>query len=187
MTLAQWNNTIAVNLTGSFLLIREFLKQIEAHKVTDNVAIVMIGSTAGRFGEAYHADYAVTKSAMMGGLLLSLKNEIVKTAPRARINVVAPGWVRTPMAERAMQDMNLLYQALARCDTPCKKKKKFFFLKKRVKPPGMLQHSTPQGLRARRYCQCHLVPVEREVGVQHHWPSAHVPRRHGRPSPQHPG
>jgi len=50
---------------------------------------------------------------MMGGLLLSLKNEIVKIAPRGRINCVAPGWVRTPMADRAMADSNLLYQALA--------------------------------------------------------------------------
>jgi NAD(P)-dependent dehydrogenase (short-subunit alcohol dehydrogenase family) len=50
---------------------------------------------------------------MMGGLLLSLKNEIVKTAPRGRVNCVAPGWVRTPMADRAMADPTLLYQALA--------------------------------------------------------------------------
>lgn len=119
MTLSQWNNTIAVNLTSSFLLVREFLRQIEKHKVSENVAVVMIGSTAGKFGEAYHADYSVTKSAMMHGLLLSLKNEIVKTAPRGRVNVVAPGWVSTPMAERAMQDMDLLYQALA--SSPLKK------------------------------------------------------------------
>jgi len=119
MTLAQWNSTIQANLTSSFLLIREFLRQIEKFNVTDNVAIVMIGSTAGKFGEAYHADYASTKSAMMSGLLYSLKNEIVKTAPRGRVNVVAPGWVGTPMAERAMQDMDLLYQALA--SSPLKK------------------------------------------------------------------
>jgi len=119
MTLKQWNHTIAVNLTGSFLLIREFLRQVEKFKLTENIAIVMIGSTAGKFGEAYHTDYSVTKSAMMHGMLLSLKNEIVKTAPKARINVVAPGWVKTPMAEKAMQDTNLLYQALA--SSPLKK------------------------------------------------------------------
>jgi len=55
---------------------------------------------------------------MMGGLLLSLKNEIVKVAPRGRINCVAPGWVRTPMADRAMADGNLLYQALASYGRP---------------------------------------------------------------------
>jgi len=66
-----------------------------------------------------YADYAVTKSAMMHGLLLSLKNEIIKTAPKGRINVVAPGWVRTPMGEPALKDLNLLYQALA--SSPLKK------------------------------------------------------------------
>lgn len=38
-----------------------------------------------------HADYAASKSAMMGGLLLSLKNEIVKIAPRGRVNSINPG------------------------------------------------------------------------------------------------
>jgi len=146
LSLERWNHTIAVNLTGSFLLIREFLRQVERHRLNDNVAIVMVGSTAGKFGEAFHAgmcrfpryasstfhphrvrafvcvcyaDYAVTKSAMMHGLLLSLKNEIIKTAPKGRINVVAPGWVRTPMGEPALKDLNLLYQALA--SSPLKK------------------------------------------------------------------
>ena len=38
-----------------------------------------------------HADYAATKSAMMGGLMMSLKNEIVKIALAGRVNTVAPG------------------------------------------------------------------------------------------------
>ncbi len=56
---------------------------------------------------------------MMYGFVLSVKNEIVKIHPRARINTVSPGWIRTPMAERAMQDPALLYQALA--SSPLKK------------------------------------------------------------------
>ena len=50
---------------------------------------------------------------MMYGLLLSLKNEIVKIAPRARANCVAPGWVYTPMAEKALSDPEIVYEALA--------------------------------------------------------------------------
>lgn len=50
---------------------------------------------------------------MMYGLTLSLKNEIVKIAPKGRVNCVAPGWVRTPMAERALKDSRVVYQALA--------------------------------------------------------------------------
>ncbi|KAH9925644.1 NAD(P)-binding protein [Epithele typhae] len=67
----------------------------------------------GKYGEAGHADYAATKSAMMYGLCLSLKNEIVKIAPKGRVNVVAPGWVRTPMAEESLKNPDIVYQALA--------------------------------------------------------------------------
>jgi 3-oxoacyl-[acyl-carrier protein] reductase len=60
-------------------------------------SLVLVGSTAGVFGEAGHADYAPAKSAILGGLLLSLKNEIVRIAPRGRVNAVAPGWTESPM------------------------------------------------------------------------------------------
>ncbi len=49
----------------------------------------------------------------MYGFTLSLKNEIVKIAPWGRVNCVAPGWVKTPMAEESLKDTNILYQALA--------------------------------------------------------------------------
>lgn len=115
MTLQQWENTFTSNLTSSFLVIRAFLKQLDrlSDAEKESVAIVLIGSTAGKYGEADHADYAATKSAMMGGLMLSLKNEIVKLAPRGRVNTVAPGWVATPMAAQALQDENIVYAALA--------------------------------------------------------------------------
>ena len=63
-------------------------------------ALVLIGSTAGRFGEAGHADYASAKAAIGQGLLLSLKNEL---AP-ARVNAVAPGWTVSPMTEASLTD-----------------------------------------------------------------------------------
>ncbi|KAF9528784.1 hypothetical protein CPB83DRAFT_869339 [Crepidotus variabilis] len=58
-------------------------------------------------------------SAMMYGLTMSLKNEIVRIAPKARVNTVAPGWVRTPMAEEPLKDPKIAYAALA--STPLKK------------------------------------------------------------------
>ncbi len=61
-------------------------------------------STAGRFGEAGHADYAAAKSAIQVGLLLSLKNEIVRIAPGARVNAVAPGWTSSPMTSGELED-----------------------------------------------------------------------------------
>ena len=55
------------------------------------------------------------REAMMYGLTMSLKNEIVKIAPKGRVNTVAPGWVRTPMAAAALQVPSIIYQALATC------------------------------------------------------------------------
>jgi len=57
--------------------------------------------------------YLCLWSALMYGLTLSLKNEIVKIAPRGRVNVVAPGWVHTPMSQEALKDPSIAYQALA--------------------------------------------------------------------------
>ncbi|THH29974.1 hypothetical protein EUX98_g4211 [Antrodiella citrinella] len=121
MTLKQWNATISVDLTSPFLVSREFLRGLEGASTQEKekVAMVMIGSTAGKYGEANHADYAVCKSAMMYGLTLSLKNEIVEIAPKGRINSVAPGWVYTPMAEEALKDPEVVYRSLA--TTPMKK------------------------------------------------------------------
>lgn len=64
LTLQRWNHTISTNLTSSFLVCREYLKRLTGAtpEVKEKAAIVLIGSTAGRYGEAGHADYAVTKS-----------------------------------------------------------------------------------------------------------------------------
>jgi 3-oxoacyl-[acyl-carrier protein] reductase len=94
MTLKQWNDTLAVNLTSVFLCMREFLRGIARHGLTDPAA-VLIGSTAGVFGEAGHADYAAAKAGLIYGLTRSLKNEICRVAPRGRVNVVCPGWTVT--------------------------------------------------------------------------------------------
>jgi 3-oxoacyl-[acyl-carrier protein] reductase len=91
--LDRWRSTIDANLTVTFLTARAFLRHVEG---TGEGTLVMIGSTAGIFGEGGHADYAAAKAAIGQGLLLSLKNEVVRTAPRARVNVVAPGWTVSP-------------------------------------------------------------------------------------------
>lgn len=58
-------------------------------------AVVLTGSTAGRFGEKGHLAYAAAKSALRG-LSATLKNEIVDVDPWGRVNVVEPGWTVTP-------------------------------------------------------------------------------------------
>jgi 3-oxoacyl-[acyl-carrier protein] reductase len=92
LPLERWRATIDANLTASFLTARGFLRQLKG-----DGALVLVGSTAGLIGEAGHADYAAAKSAILGGLLLSLKNEAVRKSPRARVNAVAPGWTESPM------------------------------------------------------------------------------------------
>lgn len=50
---------------------------------------------------------------MMYGLNLTLKNEIVKIAPKGRVNCIAPGWVKTPMVEDVLQDPQTVSRILA--------------------------------------------------------------------------
>jgi 3-oxoacyl-[acyl-carrier protein] reductase len=96
MSLKRWNDTLAVNLTSVFLCMREFLRGVARHSLPDPAA-VLVGSTAGLFGEACHADYAAAKAGLVYGLAKSLKNEICRLAPRGRVNVVCPGWTATPL------------------------------------------------------------------------------------------
>ena len=99
LSLERWEATLRANLTATFLTAKHFLREVER---TGHGNLVLIGSTAGRFGEAGHADYAAAKSALQVGLLLSLKNEIVRVAPRGRVNAVAPGWTYSPMTRGAL-------------------------------------------------------------------------------------
>jgi 3-oxoacyl-[acyl-carrier protein] reductase len=94
LRLDRWERTLRQNLTATFLTARGFLRGVARR---GHGSLVLVGSTAGTFGEAGHADYAAAKSALQLGLLLSLKNEVVRVAPKARVNAVAPGWTYSPM------------------------------------------------------------------------------------------
>jgi 3-oxoacyl-[acyl-carrier protein] reductase len=93
LPLDRWEATLRANLTATFLTTRGFLRIVAR---SGHGSLVLIGSTAGLFGEAGHADYAAAKSGLVG-LLLSLKNEVVRVAPNARVNAVFPGWTESPM------------------------------------------------------------------------------------------
>jgi 3-oxoacyl-[acyl-carrier protein] reductase len=105
MSLDRWRATIAVDLDSVFLCCRAFLRHVRDTGVGN---IVLISSTAGIFGEAGHADYAAAKGALASGFLKSLKNEIVRIAPRGRVNTIAPGWTMTEMARDALDDPEAL-------------------------------------------------------------------------------
>jgi len=121
MSFDRWKTTIETNLNSSFLVAREYLRHLKTMSpdLKEEAAIILIGSTAGKYGEAGHADYAASKSAMMYGLTMTLKNEIVKLAPKGRVNCIGPGWVRTAMATDSLKNPHVAYSALA--TTPLKK------------------------------------------------------------------
>jgi 3-oxoacyl-[acyl-carrier protein] reductase len=108
LPLERWEATLRNNLTATFLTARGFLREIER---SGSGSLVLVGSTAGIFGEAGHADYAAAKSAIAHGLLLSLKNEIVRIAPGGRVNAVCPGWTVSPMTRSTLEDSSVLDRA----------------------------------------------------------------------------
>jgi 3-oxoacyl-[acyl-carrier protein] reductase len=112
MPLDQWRATIDGDLTSVFLTCRAFFRHLAQEK-RESASVVLIGSTAGIFGEAGYADYASAKAGMTYGLLKSLKNEIVHLAARGRVNCVCPGWTRTEMGRAATTDPALLARVCA--------------------------------------------------------------------------
>jgi 3-oxoacyl-[acyl-carrier protein] reductase len=108
MSETQWRRTLAVNLDAVFGLVQaaagQFLTQPVPSGSDPRGQIVLISSTAGQRGEAYHADYAVTKGALIS-LTKSLSTEL---APKGiRVNCVAPGWVATDMSASTFADPTL--------------------------------------------------------------------------------
>jgi 3-oxoacyl-[acyl-carrier protein] reductase len=100
LDLERFEQTLEQNLTATFLTARAFLRGLAG---TGRGALVLVGSTAGRFGEAGHADYAAAKAAIQVGLLLSLKNEVARLGPGVRVNAVAPGWTASPMTRGLLE------------------------------------------------------------------------------------
>lgn len=104
-----WDRTYAVNVRGTYLTIKHFLKSVEASQTRvgtelDNVSIVVTGSECGVFGQAGHVEYASGKAGLQYGLVRTVKNEIVRLNSKARINAVAPGWVDTKLIEGRLDD-----------------------------------------------------------------------------------
>ncbi|CAG9982780.1 unnamed protein product [Clonostachys byssicola] len=105
----KWDEVYLVNVRGTFLTIKHFLRQVKQAQETsgcelDNVAIVVTGSETGVFGQAGHAEYASGKAALQYGLVKTVKNEIVRLNSKARINAVAPGWINTALIGDRLDD-----------------------------------------------------------------------------------
>jgi len=105
-------SVIEVNLLGALWTARAFARTLQSTGPRDDgqgASLIFTGSTAGRFGEAGHADYAASKAGIVG-LMRSMKNEIVEHDPYARVNVIEPGWTVTDMTRREVQEQDLVRQ-----------------------------------------------------------------------------
>ena len=95
MTDRQWSTTVATNLDAVFYGTRAALRSMRR-----GGRVVIVSSTAGQRGEAFHADYAATKGAVIA-FVKSVAVEVAKE--NITVNAVAPGWVDTEMSKKPYQ------------------------------------------------------------------------------------
>lgn len=99
----QWRNTLAINLDSVFSLVRHSVAAMKKQRKAGDTAghIVLVSSTAGQRGEAFHCDYAASKGALIS-MVKGLSTELARGG--IYVNCVAPGWVKTDMSAPALSD-----------------------------------------------------------------------------------
>ena len=99
----QWRSTLTINLDAVFGLVKHAVAQMKSHTRGQGAAghIVLISSTSGQRGEAFHCDYSASKGALIS-MVKGLSTELASAG--IYVNSVAPGWVDTDMSAEALQD-----------------------------------------------------------------------------------
>ncbi len=108
MPASQWSATLGINLSSVFGLVQSAVAQMLKQSLEDQGTggrtrghIILVASTAAQRGEAFHADYAASKGALLS-LTKSLSSEL---GPQGILcNCIAPGWVRTDMSAGTLSD-----------------------------------------------------------------------------------
>ena len=95
----QWRSTLSINLDSMYGLVKDGVAQMKRQGSGGHV--VLISSTAGQRGEAFHCDYAASKGAIIS-MVKGLSTELARDG--IYVNCVAPGWVETEMAAPALHD-----------------------------------------------------------------------------------
>jgi 3-oxoacyl-[acyl-carrier protein] reductase len=95
LSVEEWDAVQSVNLRGAFLLIRQVLPVMREKQAGGRV--VLIGSINGSRGKFGTAAYSASKAGLLG-----LAKTVAREAGRfgVLINVIEPGWVRTPLTEK---------------------------------------------------------------------------------------
>jgi 3-oxoacyl-[acyl-carrier protein] reductase len=99
----QWRSTLSINLDAVFGLVKHAVAQMKAQPRNGSAAghIVLISSTSGQRGEAFHCDYSASKGALIS-MVKTLSAELATAG--IYVNSVAPGWVDTDMSAPALND-----------------------------------------------------------------------------------
>ena len=98
VSLEEWNETLAVNLTGTFLTFRAALRS----RMPEGGRLIAVASTQALKGGGRIAAYAASKHGVLG-LVRSVAQEVAKKG--ITCNAICPGFVDTPMADAAVQNM----------------------------------------------------------------------------------
>lgn len=114
MTLDDWRQVMRVNLDGAFLTAREAARVFLAQGTGGSM--VVVSSTISRYGASGQASYAASKTALLG-LGRTLAVELAKH--QVRVNILIPGWTRTPLNEAQQASERFMKATIAR--TPVKR------------------------------------------------------------------
>jgi 3-oxoacyl-[acyl-carrier protein] reductase len=104
----HWHRTISINLDSTFGLLKNAVAQMKKQKSGGHV--VVVSSTAGQRGEAFHVDYAASKGAVIS-MVKGLSTELARDG--IYVNCVAPGWVATDMSAPAVANTPSFLKSLS--------------------------------------------------------------------------
>lgn len=107
MSEREWDTMMAVNLKGVYSVIHHAAPHMIRQR---GGRIIVVSSTAGQRGEAFHSHYGATK----GGVISFVKGLSTELAPHhILVNCVAPGWIATDMAQPVLENPRLRRQAIS--------------------------------------------------------------------------
>jgi 3-oxoacyl-[acyl-carrier protein] reductase len=131
MTLAMWNETIAVDLTGVFLCCREVVGEMRQQKWG---RIINIASQLAIKGGTGLSHYSAAKAGVVG---LTKALALETAADNVLVNSIAPGPIETPMVDGISEE----WKAAKRAGLPLQR----FGLAAEVAPTALLLASDPGG------------------------------------------
>ncbi len=108
LSLEQWNETIQINLTGTFLTCREMVRRLDGAGRRPGRIVNVSSQAAFRGSTTGHAPYDASKGAVVS-FTVSLAREVASAG--IAVNAVAPGMMRTEMTAAALDANEAKYQA----------------------------------------------------------------------------